>query len=432
MKTQKFNIIYLVLFILAMTGTKAIAQQSSDTSFAKIKLPLTQFLSLVGKQNLDYQAQKYNVSIAEAGIESAKVFPDPQLSFGAFDNQNESKKLGYGYNAGLSTTLELGGKRRARIDLAKSQVELNKAMLEDYFRNLRADASLAYYTAIQNYYIFQVQKNSWENMDKLARADSIRFKLGAITETDARQSKLEAGTLRNTLYQNEADWKTALIQLNLLTGKAHADTLFIPSGDFDKLDRDFLLNNLITNAQNNRADLIVALNTKTAAEKSLKLAHANRTIDLGINLGGTYNTASTNEIAPTPAYRSLNAGLSIPLKFSNHYKGDIKAAQYTIKQSVVQYDQVLLQIQTEVTQSWMNYKAAQQQARQFKTGLLTEAQKVLDGKTYSYKRGETSLLEVLNAQRTYNDVQQNYYQALYNYTSALIALERSAGIWDLQ
>ncbi|QTE39738.1 TolC family protein [Mucilaginibacter gossypii] len=432
MKIKKLNIIYLLLFVLMMNGTATFAQPSSDTSFVKIKLPLIQFLSLVGKQNLDYQAQKYNVSISEAGIESAKVFPDPELSFGAFDNQNASKKLGYGYNAGLSTTLELGGKRRSRIDLAKSQVELNKAMLEDFFRNLRADASLAYYTAIQNFYIFQVQKNSWENMDKLAKADSIRFKLGAITETDARQSKLESGTLRNTLFQNEADWKTALVQLNLLTGKAHADTLFIPSGDFDKLDRGYLLGNLIANAQNNRADLVVALNTKTAAEKSLQLVKANRTIDLGINLGGTYNAAATNEIAPTPAYRSLNAGLSIPLKFSNHYKGDIKAAQYTIKQSAVQYDQVLLQIQTEVTQSWMNYKAAQQQATQFKNGLLTEAQKVLDGKIYSYKRGETSLLEVLNAQRTYNDVQQNYYQSLFNYASALITLERSAGIWDLQ
>jgi outer membrane protein TolC len=432
MKAIQFNTLYILLSILMMGGTKVLAQQSADTSFARTKIQLGQFLSLVGKQNLDYQAQKYNVSIAEAGIESAKVFPDPELSFGAYDNQNASKKLGYGYNAGLSTSLELGGKRRARIDLAKSQVELNKAMLADFFRNLRADASLAYYTAIQNYYIFEVQKNSWENMDKLAKADSIRYKLGAITQTDARQSKLEAGTLRNTLYQNEADWKTALVQLNQLSGKIHADTLFEPSGDFDRLERSFVLSTLIANAQDNRADLVVAQNTKTAAEKSLQLVKANRVIDLGINLGGTYSAAATNEIAPTPAYTSVNAGLSIPLKFSNHYKGDIKAAQYTIKQSAVQYDQVLLQIQTEVTQSWMNYKAAQKQAAQFKNGLLIEAQKVQEGKTYSYKRGETSLLEVLNAQRTYNDVQQNYYQALFNYAAALIVLERSAGIWDIQ
>lgn len=110
----------------------------------------------------------------------------------------------------------------------------------------------------------------------------------------------------------------------------------------------------------------------------------------------------------------------------------MKAAQYSIRQSAVQYDQILLQIQTEVTQSYFNYKAAQKQVSQFKSGLLTEAQKVLTGKIYSYKRGETSLLEVLNAQRTYNDVQQNYYQSLFNYAAALVNLERSAGIWDIQ
>jgi cobalt-zinc-cadmium efflux system outer membrane protein len=114
MKAKKFNIVYLLLFIVVMNNNKALAQQSTDTSFANIELPLTAFLSLVGKQNLDYQAQKYNVGIAEAQIESAKVFPDPELSFGAFDNQNASKKLGYGYNAGLSTTLELGRKKKVQ------------------------------------------------------------------------------------------------------------------------------------------------------------------------------------------------------------------------------------------------------------------------------------------------------------------------------
>jgi cobalt-zinc-cadmium efflux system outer membrane protein len=44
--------------------------------------------------------------------------------------------------------------------------------------------------------------------------------------------------------------------------------------------------------------------------------------------------------------------------------------------------------------------------QQFDNGMLTDAKEVLEGKIYSYKRGETSLLEVLNAQRTYNDVQQ--------------------------
>jgi len=69
--------------------------------------------------------------------------------------------------------------------------------------------------------------------------------------------------------------------------------------------------------------------------------------------------------------------------------------------------------------------SAQKQVAQFKDGLLAEAQKVLAGKIYSYKRGETSLLEVLNAQRTYNDVQLNDNQSLFNYAAASAKLSSS-------
>ncbi|MFQ3574819.1 MAG: TolC family protein, partial [Cytophagales bacterium] len=61
-----------------------------------------------------------------------------------------------------------------------------------------------------------------------------------------------------------------------------------------------------------------------------------------------------------------------------------------------------------------------------------DAKLVLDGKIYSYQRGETSLLEVLNAQRTFIGVQQAYYQTLFAYAAALVELERVVGIWDLE
>ncbi|WP_167018614.1 TolC family protein [Chitinophaga sp. Cy-1792] len=421
-----------MLLLLMLAGIGFSSQAQTDTGFIHTDLALNQYLGKVGKQNLGYIATQYDVSIAEAGIESAKVFPDPELSLGYFDNQQATLQLGRGYNAALSTTFELGGKRPARIGLAKSQAELSKALLQDYFRNLRADAALAYYNALQQYYQYKVLTDSYRTMKQLADADSIRFKLGAIMEVDARQSKLEAGTLLNTLYQGEADWKTSLVQLNLFMGKEQRDTLALPVGDFENLNRDFPLMNMIDNAQNNRADVVAAKGSKTVAEKTLRLAKANRKIDLGVNAGLQFNGESTNEIAPTPAYRSVSAGIAIPLKFSNTYKGELKAAKYTLKQSEVQYQEVLLQISTEVTQAYMNYEAARKQVAQYRSGLMTEAEKVLEGKIYSYKRGETSLLEVLNAQRTYNDVQQNYYQAQYNYAAALINLERSAGIWDLQ
>lgn len=250
-------------------------------------------------------------------------------------------------------------------------------------------------------------------------------------EIDARQSKVEAGNLLNALYQSEADWKVSLANLGLLLGKRQVDTLYYPMGDFTTFDRDFNYQELLVTAQNNRADLLAALKNKKVAESGLKLVKANRVVDLGIVVGS--NNASTvyNSVAPTPSFNSVYGGVSIPLKFSNNYKGDLKMANYTVDQTELQYKQTELQVETEVTQAYINYLAASKQVKQYRSGLLIESKKVLDGKVYSYQRGKTSLLEVLNAQRTYNEIQQNYFQTLYNYAAALVELERAAGIWDV-
>jgi outer membrane protein, heavy metal efflux system len=63
--------------------------------------------------------------------------------------------------------------------------------------------------------------------------------------------------------------------------------------------------------------------------------------------------------------------------------------------------------------------------------LLQDADRVLEAKLYSYNRGAASLLEVLEARRANNDIYLAYYAALSEQAKALVALEQSAGIWDV-
>ncbi|KFF13805.1 TolC family protein [Flavobacterium hydatis] len=425
------NIKHKWVILLLLLNISVVTNAQIDTTFTSIKISYSDFLSLVNKNNLDYAAEKFNVNIAEANLEASKVFPDPELAIGASDNGQRRMQMGYGFSSQLSWTLELGGKRNARINVAKSTNELTKALLEDYFRNLRADATLNYLTSLKQKEIFKVQLNSYTILKNIAVADSIRFKLGSITEIDARQSKLEANAMLNEVYQSEADWKTALLELGTMVGNQKADTLYSSSGDLAKFDRLFDLNELIISAENNRADLLAALKNKNVSQDILKLAKANRVLDLGVNMGVESASVVTNSVAPTPSTAGISGGISIPLKFSNRNKGELKAAEFSVQQADVLYKQTELQIQIEVRKAWFNYLTTQKQVRQFNTGLLADAQRLLDGKVYSYKRGETSLLEVLNAQRTYNETQLNYYETLYNYAASLVELEKAAGIWDI-
>ena len=130
-------------------------------------------------------------------------------------------------------------------------------------------------------------------------------------------------------------------------------------------------------------------------------------------------------------YTPVTIGVSIPLKFSNRQNSDLKIAQFNQQQVNYEYKQIENQIEIEVTQAFRQYNTAKKQLQQFDDGILEEAKSILDGRTYSYNRGENSLLEVLDAQRTYNEIQQNYYETLFNTAAALIELEKAVGIWDI-
>jgi len=401
---------------------------SQDIVTPQYPLKFNSYMEQVGKHNLDYAAEKFEVSKSEAAIEVAKVFPDPTLSVDRSNDRTSHVNTGHGVSTELGTTIELFGKRRARIDLAKSEHELSKALLTDYFRNLEADAAVVFLEALKQKQLFTVKLNSYETMKRLAEADSIRLKLGSIMEIDAIQSKLEAGTLLNELLQSEADLKNAFIQLSQMTGSLAKDTLWTPDGSLLFEQRLFVLSDLIVVARNNRADLVAALFNKEVANKALKLAKKERNIDLDLKLGvaNAYPSASNS-----PTATQFTAGFAIPLKFSNYYKGGIKIAQFEVSQSEELYKKAELQIQVEIAQAMQRYQAFCKQVNSFDHGLLESAQNVRKGKIYSYNRGETSLLEVLNAQRTFNDVQLSYYETLFNRAVALVELEKAAGTWDI-
>ena len=389
------------------------------------------FMQTVSHSNLEYTAERFNLNLAEAAIELAAVFPDPQLQVSATDNGQRRMKMGYGLSTSLEWTVELGGKRRARQELAYSHSEMTKALLQQYYQNLRADATLAYLEGVKNKQLLQVQYDSFNNMKGIADADSVRYALGQISRVDALQSQLEARSMRNEVYQTEYEWKNSLIRLGLFMGKQLHDTLSIQTLKIPVLERSFHYEGLLNEALHNRADLIAALRNKTVSEKMLKLAKANRRIDLGINLGVGSISQVSNVVAPTPSVNAVTLGLSVPLKFSNRYKGDLKQAQWELQQTEVLYRHTELQIATEVSQVWNTYTTARKTLMQFENGILEDSGKILQGRMYSYKRGETTLLELLEAQRSYNAVQINYQEALFQYAVSLIEVERAAGIWDI-
>lgn len=402
--------------------------QISVNAQEKETLNFASYLSEVREKNLNYAAQKYNVSMTEASILTAGLFPDPQLEMETSDN-GVSKKMGYTIGTSVNWTLELGQKRKARIETAKNQAEYSKLQLQDFLRNLIADASVGYIEALKTKALVDIQKDSYLSMHQLATSDSIRYRLGAISQVTSRQSKLEASSLLNDLYKAESISRQSFSALFIFLGTDQQEKEI--SGNFKAFNRDFNSEDLILEAVNTRSDLLASKQNIHTAASLIKLEKANRIIDLGLSVGAEHSTWATNEIAPSPAVNAIKLGASIPLKFSNRRNADLKIAEIGRKQAETEYKQIENSIRTEVMQAYYQYQATQKQLKQFDNGMLSEAKSILDGIIYSYQRGESSILEVLNAQRTYNDIRQRYIETLADNAVALIELERKTGIWDI-
>ena len=394
-----------------------------------VPLSYHNYMEKVAEGNLEYAAERLNMNVSEAEVVASKVFNDPNLSVSYFNNENGSLQMGEGVEVELSKTFSFG-KRGANMALARSESELTKALLADYFRNLRAEVS--YLEALKQYELYKVKQNAYENIRQLAESDSVRFTLGKIMEIDAIQSRLEAGILKNELLQAETDLHNAFSNLNLLTGSGALDTLYVPDASLRISPRDFVLADLISTASMNRADLVAAMKNKEVASRALKATRRERNTDVDLSIAISKNARVHNEEAPAPPFTGVTAGIAIPLKFSNFNKGTVRAARFREQQAETQYQQALLQVQTEVMQAYRSYQSLTEQVSHYENGMLHAAREVIDGKIYSYNRGEVSLLEVLDAQRTYDDVQAQYIETLFNYSAALVELEKSAGVWDVE
>ncbi|NCC09420.1 MAG: TolC family protein [Bacteroidia bacterium] len=394
-------------------------------------LSLSHYLQKVSLGNLTYAAEKLNTSQAQAEVVAARVFNDPEISVEYADNQDQKLRMGRSVEVGLSQTVTLG-KRTAGIRLAKSQAELAETLLADFFRHLRADAAIVYFDVQKQQALYDVKKNSCQNLCHLAQSDSIRFKTGKIMEIEATQSQLEAGILFNELLQAKSDLNNSFSALSLMMGKSCVDTLYVPKGSLDSTERSFTLDHLLTSAVEHRADVVAALKNTEVAHRAVSLARKEKIPDLTLSLALGHNFRVRNEEAPAPNFNSITGGISFPLTFSGLNKGTMQAAKLKVRQAELYYAQARLQVQTEVMQAYQHYQSLFTQLTHFKCDMLQQAQTVLKGKIYSYDRGEVPLLELLNAQRTYDEVQAQYIETLYQYNVALVELERAAGIWTFE
>jgi cobalt-zinc-cadmium efflux system outer membrane protein len=398
------------------------------------ELDLGAFLAMVGRSNLSLAAQRYNVSTAHAQIDIAKLFPEPQITAGVGSLDVARSGAPTVLEVSASHTFELGGKRRKRIAAAERAVTGAKDDLDDFLRTLRGQAADAFVDALSARLVMGSKQRTLDNLTKLVEKNEDRRRAGDIGDLPVTQARVEAERFRGDLLVAQSEVRNAELGLGGFTGSAQIIT---PRGDLRALrPRPFDPAALIEEAKATRPDIMSARAAVETARAKRDLAVANRQIDLTVGLGYAHSLEASGAyaaVAPTPATDTISATLSVPIPLARRiYRGELDAAIAAQGQAEAQLRAAELKVEVEVRQALARYQATVDRLKLYTGGILTDADKVLESTTYNYVRGGATLLEVLEAQRTVDDVYLAYYQALTDHAHAMIAVELAAGIWELQ
>ncbi len=389
-----------------------------------------ELLRRVAAGNLDLAAQKQDVSIAKATVSIAKVFPNPSVTAGfsqldPFHTGNPNQLF-----VGVAVPLELGGKRTSRIDVAEAFVSATESELDDALRELRASASDQFVDAVYARLVLKQKRATLESLERLVAVNKQRFNAGDVGEVVVLQSKVEADVFRAEVIGAEGDVRTAdasLVQVMGAGGKPFSGKPLDVRGDLEKTaDHSLDLEALLATARARRPDLAAARRRVLVADKTIDLSRANRVIDVTLGAGWQHSFgASYGGTVVSPPGDTFALNLTIPLPFSNVYKGEVHAAVASKEQSELEVRAAEVRIEADVRKAVARYKAAADRVRVFTGGTLANAIEVLDRTLYNYHRGGATMVEVLVAQHTANDVYITYYQALAEAAHALIAVDRA-------
>ncbi len=277
-----------LLVILAWAGVAL-----ADGAPAPSRLGFGDYLAAVGRGNLDLAAQKAGVSATEAQIAVARVFPDPQLTVGVAAVDISGTHTPTVSELSVQETIELGGKRGARVAAASHDLSSAQAGLDDFLRTLRGDASDAYIDAVAKRMVLERKRVTAASLQRLVDVNQERLRAGDIGEIALVQSRVEAGKSRGEVLAATTDMQQANLTLALKLGQMRGGTTAVePAGELHIAIRTFDLEPLIAKARESRADVRAKRFALSAAKARVTLAHANRWIDLTVDVGWQHSFAT--------------------------------------------------------------------------------------------------------------------------------------------
>ncbi len=410
----------VVLALLIAFGSHAAAQQS---------LTWDQIKAQFEADNPTLKADQSSVDEMKAEEITADLRPNPQFGLTADGTQIAPNKGVWEPLAGtflvpsITYLHERDHKRELRFQSAHQGTQIAASQHEDLERTMLFTLRAAFVQVLQSKAIVDLSKQELDYYDHIIAISQERYAKGDLAQIDFQRIELQRVQYESDWQTAEVNLRTAKIQLlQLLDDKTPIDQ-FDVQGPFDFADQLQPVDAFHQIALDNRPDLRAALQSVQQADTNHKLAIANGSTDPTLGAWYTYNASDNN----TYATQTLGLSVSVPLRIFDRNQGEKQRTQIDIARNQQLADATRAQVFSDVDSAYALVNSNLILLRPYKAKYLAEALQVRETVTYAWQHGGASLMDFLNAQSDYRNVQMAYLQLVGAYLTAASQLNMAVG-----
>lgn len=411
---------FMVVELLLASGLPAAAQQSLTWDQVKAKFEAV---------NPVLKADAANVEEMRAEEITAFLRPNPQFTLTADGTQIVphngvwAPMQGTFEQPNISYLHEREHKRELRLESAKEGAHIAQSQHEDLERNMLFSLHTAFVQTLQAKFVLDFAKADLEYYDKIIDISRNRLQSGDLAQIDFKRIELQRVQYESEIETAIVNLRTAKIQLlQLLDDRTPVDQ-FDVNGPFDFSDAVKPLDDYRQAALDARPDLQAALQTLLQSKTNHKLAVANGSTDPTFAGWYTHNSSDNNP----NGIQTLGLSVSIPLRIFDRNQGEKKRTMIDIDRSQDLTDAARAQVFTDVDSAYEAVRSNIALLKPYKAKYNNEATEVRDTVSFAYMHGGASLMDFLNAQSDYRQVQLAYAQLLGAYLTAAGQLNLAVG-----
>ena len=314
-------------------------------------------------------------------------------------------------------------KRELRLESAKEGTQIAASQHQDLMRNLLFNLRVDYVNVLMAKAVLDLTRQELDYYDHIIEISQQRHSLGDMARVDLDRVELQR-------VQYESDWQAA--EVNLRTAKILLQQLlddktplgqFDVQGAFDFTDRVRPLETFRQIALDHRPDLQAAVESIEQAKTNYKLAVSNGSTDPTFSAWYSYNPSFNN---PND-YNTLGLSISVPLRIFDRNQGEKKRTQLDIGRNQQLEDAARAQIFSDVDSAYAQLNSNIVLLKPYKAKYLDQAMRVRETVTFAWQHGAASLMDFLNAQSDYRQVQLAYVQLVGSYLTAAGQLNLAIG-----